>query len=129
MYEIALPANAALEVRRPCVVLDLGTADPRAVSFALTLLAEALVEGLALRDTKGAWGARILASGEARGVYLRHYHQDRLEISLGRTELRLWQLFFLLYARDGAPDVDHLDLDATWGQGSPVQVVLRVSRA
>lgn len=129
MYEMVLPADATLEVRAPCVVLDLGTADPRVVSLALTLLAEALVEGLALRDTKGAWGARIRASGEAHGARVRHYHQDRLEISLGRTELRLWQLFFLRYARDGAPEVDHLDLDATWGQGSPAQLVLRVSRA
>lgn len=127
IHEIVVASEAGLRVRGAEVVLDLGGTDPAIVALALTLLSEGLVELLALRHPRGAWGARVRASAADRGVLLRRYHEDRLDLALGRTELELCQFFFLRYARDGAPEVDHIDVDAKWDQGGESRVTLRVS--
>lgn len=128
MYEIVVATDAGLHVRGDEVVLDLGGTDPLVVALGMTLLSEGRVELLVLRHPRGAWGARLRASAGDRGVLLRRYHEDRLDLTLGRTELGVWQLFFLRCVRDGAPEVDHVHVDGTWDPGGERgEVTLRVS--
>jgi hypothetical protein len=125
-HEIVLADEAALAVRSDGVVLDLAGSSPERVSLGLCLLSESLVEDVPMRSPKGRWVVRLRKSMKPHAIRLRRYGNERLELNLGQVELERWLVFFLKYYRDGWAEVDHLDSDGTWEDGTSIQLILKV---
>lgn len=126
-HDVILADDAALLDHAGRVVVDLAASCPGRLALALSLLNDTLVDRCTLRTASGSVVLRLTRSSREREVIVERHGHRQWSVSLGHIELERWLTFFLKYFRDGAAEVDHLDLDGLWHDGARCDLTLKVA--
>jgi hypothetical protein len=110
--------------------LNLGSTAPEVVAAELSLLATGLADSLTFRHERGRIKVKI-ERGPVRDRATAESRPGLLALILSETELEYWRSYFLRYYREGAADVDHIDVEATSIRpaGGVIDLRVRVARA
>lgn len=128
-HTVLLSEDSNLVGKEDRVVLDCASSSPGSLALSFSLLCQDLIDSLQMSTSKYHWTLQVRKSVLDRDVRIHWRDKDKIELTLGRTELEYWQVFFLKYYRDGFAEVDHLDLEGNLDNGNTCDFTLKVASA